>query len=473
MLTMTLFAVQVSAQETDCNHAFDQGVVQKEATCTEEGQMLYRCTLCGIEKTEAIARTDHHFGQPQNVDAVSHKVVCSVCGKEQAESHSWDQGTVTKEPNCTTEGKKTFHCACGAEKTESVKAAGHTYGAWSGNESGHSRVCTVCSHKEQDSHNWDKGSIVQKAWCTTDGIRKFTCIDCGMELLNAIAKLGHAYENDCDPGCDRCGEERDASHKYATVWSKDAEGHWHACTKCGNKRDFTKHFPGPEATETTDQVCMTCDYVIKAKINHVHTYKNTWSSDEAGHWYQCEGCGHEDKFAVHAFKTGCTSKCIVCGYERDAEHTFDGVWKSDENGHWFVCSACGEETTLEAHTAGPEATDEEGQLCLTCGYVMEEALEHTHSFGPEWLHDADNHWQECDCGETAVPRGHTWDEGKEMTNGTLTRTCTVCGETMSEAVEHGFPWGILILVLVLLAGGAGAAWYFLYYQKTRTGKYAA
>lgn len=40
--------------------------------------------------------------------------------------HIWDDGTVTVKPTCTKEGVKTYTCICGAEKTESIKAKGHT-----------------------------------------------------------------------------------------------------------------------------------------------------------------------------------------------------------------------------------------------------------------------------------------------------------------------------------------------------------
>lgn len=47
----------LTAQETvpATGHSWDGGVVTKEATATEEGIMTYTCTVCGAQKTEAIA----------------------------------------------------------------------------------------------------------------------------------------------------------------------------------------------------------------------------------------------------------------------------------------------------------------------------------------------------------------------------------------------------------------------------------
>ena len=66
---------------TDCNtklesgtvinklgHTWDNGVITKEATETEEGVKTYTCKTCGETKTEKIPVASHH----------------------------WDQGTITK-----------------------------------------------------------------------------------------------------------------------------------------------------------------------------------------------------------------------------------------------------------------------------------------------------------------------------------------------------------------------------------------
>jgi uncharacterized repeat protein (TIGR01451 family) len=81
------------------NHAWDAGVVTKEATCTAEGVKTFTCANCGETKTEAIAAT----------------------------GHNWDAGVETKAATCTEEGVKTFTCAnCGETKTEAIPAKGHT-----------------------------------------------------------------------------------------------------------------------------------------------------------------------------------------------------------------------------------------------------------------------------------------------------------------------------------------------------------
>lgn len=55
-------------------HTWDEGVITKEATCTEDGEIVYACTSCEETKTEVIKATGHDY----------HNGVCSKCGDKQA-----------------------------------------------------------------------------------------------------------------------------------------------------------------------------------------------------------------------------------------------------------------------------------------------------------------------------------------------------------------------------------------------------
>ena len=100
---------------TDCNtklesgtvinklgHTWDNGVITKEATETEEGVKTYTCKTCGETKTEKIPVASHH----------------------------WDQGTITKKATCTENGEKTYHCTdadCNKTYVETIPATGHQH----------------------------------------------------------------------------------------------------------------------------------------------------------------------------------------------------------------------------------------------------------------------------------------------------------------------------------------------------------
>lgn len=128
---------------TDCNtklesgtvvnklgHTWDNGVITKEATETEEGVKTYTCKTCGETKTEKIPVTSHHL----------------------------DQGTITKKATCTENGEKTYHCTdadCDKTYVETIPATGHKFDSWKTvkTQSIYSgavqkRTCNACGKKE-------------------------------------------------------------------------------------------------------------------------------------------------------------------------------------------------------------------------------------------------------------------------------------------------------------------------------------
>lgn len=247
-------------------------------------------------------------------------------------------------------------------------------------------------------------------------------------------------------------------HKFSAAWSKNFQEHWHACTLCGEKKDVGKHYPGPAATEEEAQICLTCGYVMTPRLNHTHEFQEELSFDETGHWYACEGCEEQGDYESHVYDGPCDPDCNVCGYVTEAAHDYDGTWQYDETGHWAVCTLCGAESVPEAHIPGPEATADKAQFCMVCGSELAPAQEHVHEYPAQWETDETSHWKQCQCGEKSQLAAHSWDEGGENKDGTITYVCQVCRtERVEEAPEPSgaFPWWIVILVgILVLAGGA-------------------
>lgn len=464
-LLLTL-AVPVQAEElspsegnpvTDHVCSFAEVVSSTDSTCTAVGTKITKCS-CGETKIEEIPMKDHSFGTAVNVDASNHKKVCASCGQESVSAHSWDGGTVTTAATCVQEGVKTYTCGCGATKTESIPKAAHDWN--SGDTAKH--TCRSCSAMENHTL---REEVIKAATCKEAGSKKKICSVCGYNETVVLTKLTtHTYDNACDGECNVCATKREVSHSFTTVWSKDYNGHWHECTKCGEKKDFAKHVAGPAATEEQEQVCTTCNYVITPKKQHVHSYGEEWSSDKVGHWHACTKCKEEKDYASHKFKDDCDAECDICGYERDNAHKYDQEgWLTSGFEHWNVCAVCGEESKHEKHVPGAEATEKEPQLCTVCGFELAPVQEHTHDFGTDYLTDEDTHWQECECGELSVPEEHSWDAGRKSKD-MITYRCLGCGlEKTEEAKGSGFSWLTLILVILALVciGGIGAIVFIL------------
>lgn len=111
-------------------HTWDNGVITKEATETEEGVKTYTCKTCGETKTEKIPATSHH----------------------------WDQGTITKKATCTENGEKTYYCTdadCNKTYVETIPATGHKFGDWQTVTTQsvftggvQKRICSICGKEE-------------------------------------------------------------------------------------------------------------------------------------------------------------------------------------------------------------------------------------------------------------------------------------------------------------------------------------
>ena len=477
ILLSMFIAVSVHATEessintaaAQCNHNWMEGSVE-EATCTKPGVLTSVCTLCNEVKDTTLPALDHSYDSMKKENALTHKVVCTVCGKEESRTHTWNAGTVTLEPTCKNPGEKTFTCPCGEIKKETVASEGHNFGVWAKTEKSHSRSCANCTEKETGNHEW-KVEVIREATCKEGGNTKKTCTVCGYSLNELTDKLkDHTYENDCDSDCDVCGKKRTVSHKYGSSWSRDASGHWHECTKCGEKVDFKKHYPGPEATEKEDQVCITCDYVLQERLEHTHKFDKQWSNDESGHWHGCEGCDREEDFAAHSYDDGCDERCNICDYENEDAHTFGKEWMCNEKSHWKECELCGEKKELDTHIPGPEATETAPQLCSVCDFILAPVAEHSHDFSAAWQKTAENHWKECKCGEQSVPFPHSWDSGRKGSGNSTIYSCMDCGYERMEVSEAGFPWWIPVLLIVLVLAAGAAAYVFLVLPSQQIGK---
>ena len=82
-------------------------------------------------------------------------------------------------------------------------------------------------------------------------------------------------------------------------------------------------------------------------------------------------------------------------------HSF-GAWQTNDDKHWKECS-CGLKVNESNHNGGT-ATCLVKAVCSTCQKAYGEFAEHT--FGTTWLTDANDHWNECECGDKANKAAH-------------------------------------------------------------------
>ena len=156
------------------------------------------------------------------------------------------------------------------------------------------------------------------------------------ELLNATWHYycdGHVYDNDCDPDCNKCGEERkDLGHVYDGICDPD-------CNECGAVRDVPDHWyelvydcdPTCGMEGFAEYICVYCGHfysdITPATGNH--TYDHECDRD-------CNTCGFTREVGDHFYDTACDADCVFCGYVREVgDHVYDDEYDAD-------CNECGE-----------------------------------------------------------------------------------------------------------------------------------
>ena len=310
-------------------HTWDNGVITKEATETEEGVKTYTCKTCGETKTESIPVASHH----------------------------WDQGTITKKATCTENGEKTHHCTDeGCDKTwiETIPAIGHQHTELRDKKTatcekdGYSgdTYCKDCGQLiskgavvKATGHSWDSGKVTETATCKEEGSKTYTCSICGDTKTEAIPKKEHSFDEGkvtkkatcTEDGlkvytCKNCGETKEEILK--------ATGHQH--TEVRNEKKATCKEEGYSG----DIYCTDCGELIKKgsateKADHnwkVTSEEKATCEKDGSKTYTCADCketktetipatGHKfgdwQTVTTQSVFTGGVQKriCNVCGKE--------------------------------------------------------------------------------------------------------------------------------------------------------------
>ncbi len=171
--------------------------------------------------------------------------------------------SVSRAATCTSEGEKTLTCSCGASKTESIPATGHSY-----------------------------VTDAKAATCTEDGYQKTTCSTCGdVKEHTVIPATGHALREvwfPCEPNCISGGDM-----------------HFNFCDICKYKEDLPKGEPlGHLADEGTmvwaptcrdgglyEHHCVRCGHTMADTVGAPDPNAHEWAWDEEEQLTYCALCG--------------------------------------------------------------------------------------------------------------------------------------------------------------------------------------
>ncbi len=217
-------------QPTVCEHVWEEERV--EATCTKEGYVQRKCSVCGtVEKIETLPVIEHSWKYKKNY------------------------------PTCTEGGNYTRTClVCGEyEVVETYTPFGHRFVEAEVNGV-ITRVCANCLKTEAEieqgvtpkcTHSWKYETT--RATCTEEGSYSRVCLKCGeREVITTYKATGHKYRKTVADGittytCTVCGDTYTEktetpkctyhSWKYETTQPTCTEegSYSRVCTKCGER----------------------------------------------------------------------------------------------------------------------------------------------------------------------------------------------------------------------------------------------
>ena len=357
--------------ETEEHKCSPKKVEEFKATCTEDGKKAYYfCPECGKNFED------------------------SKCTKEIADINAW--GVI--EATDHTGGKATCDTRAICKECGEFygKLAEHSFGtSWDyKDEKGHAHKCKVCGvtdtvvpHKGEAAKcgelskcvdcKAEFGEVLQHKWSTdwafTDSKgHAHKCTVCG-EHDTIIEHNGGSADCQTKAKCTACATEYGSlgEHKWSTAWDyTSATGHAHKCTVagCDEHDSIVKHTPGPAATETSEQKCTVCSFVIAPKTNHVHklirveAVNATCTSAGKKQYYYCESCSdlYEDGKGTKLIKDQESLIIPATGHK-------ESKWKSDADTHWKECNVKGCGVIIDGTKLAHEFSKNK---CTVCGYKL-------------------------------------------------------------------------------------------------------
>ena len=402
ILILVLIACTLTACATTCKdgHAWKDGTITKQSTCTEVGEMVQKCENCGITKLVPINSLGHAYGNwTPNANGLNHSRVCANDPSHIETGNHIDENNDTR---------------CDLCAFEMVPAeCQHVWGEWTDNGDGTcSRVCTLDStHTESGAHvDADTDEVCDN--CGAD-VHEHNHVETGRtpadcenaEVITYTCSCGDSYTEEGAPAI---------GHAYPAEWTDNGENHIKVCANDEN-------------------------HVMTEEHNHVETGRtpaDCWNAEVIT--YACV-CGN----------TYTEEGAPATGHDYELVDNGDGT-------HSSICSICEDVELTEAHAheeTGRTPADCENAEVITyacvCGNVKTEEGDPAtgHAYPTEWTDNGDNHIKVCanGCGIDLIEDHNHVETGRVdavgCEDGSITYTCDGCGNSYQETIHAVHAYG--------------------------------
>ena len=474
------------------NHQNEWVKLEPYSTCTEQGKMEQKCSICQAVSgrgwdnllPHTYKQNGYHSWEPIEGED-QHGKYCTVCKQYiGAAEHKWKPHF--QKPSipaaCEKDGAKFFLCEiCGATDEETIPALGHKYGEYTEKGTGHAKQCSVCGdYTPMEPHEYVDGVCVkcgakkpvqpvepcEHKWMwkdNKDGTHTFHCELCGVDDADFVNELHKFIGGECD----KCGAkepEQGHTHEFtvhvatasvpATCETVGKDVYKCKVAGCTERWTFDlaplgHDFSGePVITESTEG-CMKggvktwtcqrqgCDATkeepVDAQVSH--TYGDKIAEKPAAcevpgmkEHYECEVCG---KLFVGTHEVSAEDLEIPA-----LEHSFTH-YVPDNNGS---CTTAGTETAVCDNGCGETDTRTVAGTGEGHTEVVDAAV------APTCTEAGLTEGSHCSaCGEVLAEQevvaaaGHQYDDGVTVTvpdcnhAGATRFTCEVCGDSYEEA----------------------------------------
>ena len=300
--------------------------------------------------------------------------------------HQWDEGVITTEPGCVTDGVKTYTCTiCKETKTEVIPATGHS---------------------------WDEGVITTAPTCSDAGVKTYTCTVCSETKTEALDATGHTPVDVAEQPA-TCTE---AGHTAGVK-----------CSVCGATISGIEEILATGHTEVIDEaVAATCTTPGKTEGKHCSVCNEVLVPQE-----EIPAKGHSWDKGVITTSPTCsdagvkTYTCTVCGETKTEVLDATGHTPVDVAEQPATCTEAGHTAGVKCSVCGATISGIEEILATGHTEVIDEAVAATCTTPGK------TEGKHCSvCNEVLVPqeeipaKGHT-----EVIDEAVAATCTESGKT--------------------------------------------
>ena len=457
-------------------HTWNEGAITTDPTCEGEGVKTFTCTAsgCGATYTEAVVANGHSYGEwiaevPATCIATGTlgHYECSVCHKNfDADENELDSLVIAIDDNnhvTTTEHEKTdatcltvgytagtFCEDCGKwiSGHEEISAINHK------NKVHHARVEATCSaagnieywacpdcktnYSDEacttvaetvtiaivaDAHEWDEGKVTTEPGCHLEGIKTYTCKydathtkeeKIGYNLDNHINTQNHdAVKETCTTVgytagvyCVDCAKYISGHVEIAAIGHKNKEHHEKVDATCVATGTI-EYWSCPDCSKNfSDEACTTEVTDLTVAINPDNHDLKTIAAKAP----TCTEIGWDEY--VTCQREACTYSTYVELKATGHDYDLTKGTPAEAGKHTVTCTVCAEST--EGHTKVVDCTYGEGVVtaptCTKNGYTT-----HTCTACGYAYNDSETE-----------KLGHTFGGWTANTDGTHSRTCTVC-----------------------------------------------